>query len=718
MAAGLPAGGKVEVEFTAGVWTDVSAWVESDAFTMRRGRTSEFSAPSTGSLDGLRLNNTDGRFSPLSQVLTDGSAHPYWPNVVPRKRIRYSNTPAGERFRGFVKGWPPFVDSNGTAWVMISATDWLDQGSRVTMRSPIAQELVMTPPSLSWPLTDAAGSGSALEAKRGPVLGLVSDGGPVVVFGDNGPGVGDGPGVKFAPAWALGVTSGQYLSANLNLALGAFTIECWVNAGFTLPAWAVGANENILGLENSAGSFEGLIYLFNGAPSYQDVAASVNAAASIADGGWHHIVVTRTAALSPVTLYVDGVSQGATAASTPSTSVNLLTVGESATPLVYGPARFQGNVGYVGVYSTALTAAQINVHYAAGMGFNGWMTSDRIKHWLGYAGLTAADWNIDPGVAATSTYPQDGKDVASACADMAVTEGAGAVFYVGPDGAVRFANRAYRTPAAPVMTLDAEGDLDGGAYAPSFDELTLVNSSTGSRATSSGVQSTQTWTDPISSAPPPVGYGLTTDQVTSYARYDVDVLDLIQSRVAGNHSPGFRLPQVAVDMVTAQTLNLYAALANVEIGSRIRVTNLPKAQGPSTQVDAIVEGWSETTSTLGVYQVVFDTSPADNPARGVYDDTTYGRYQCSGQTLNASLTNSATTVVIATTAGLPLFTTVGARYPLNIQVGQEVITLASAPGATSPQTFTGCTRGAVGTSAAAQAAGVLVSLFPAATYAL
>ena len=170
-------------------------------------------------------------------------------------------------------------------------------------------------------------------------------------------------------------------------------------------------------------------------------------------------------------------------------------------------------------------------------------------------------------------------------------------------------------------------------------------------------------------------------------------------------------------MVTAQTLNLYAALADVRIGSRIRVGNLPVGQGPATSVDLIVEGWSETTSTLGVYQVVFDTSPADTPPVGVYDDTAYGRYQCSGQTLSGALTNSATTVVIATTAGLPLFTTVGARYPLNIQIGAEVITLNSAPGATSPQTFT-CTRGASGTQAAAQANSAAVNLYPAASYAL
>jgi len=663
-------------------------------------------------LDGLRLNNTDGRFTPLSQVLTDGSAHPYWPNVLPRKRIRYSNAPSGVRFTGFVKGWPPFVDANGTAWVMISATDRLDQLSRITLRSPIVQELLATPPALSWPLTDVAGSVTALEAKRGPALTLVSDGGPAVVFGDNGPGVGDGTGVKFAPS---PFDTGQYLSAKVNLTLDAFTIEVWVNAGSTLPAWGT---ENILGFDNSAGDMAGLVYLSSGVPSVQDSTGfEVAASASIADGGWHHIAISRAAASGPVSLYVGGVFQGISANSPAATAVTVLTVGEAASPTFYGAARFQGNIGYVGIYSTELTFTQIAAHASATNGYRGDRTSTRITRWLGAAGLTSADWSLDLGLAFAETYPQDGKDIVSACQDMAVTEGAGSVFYVTPDGTVRFTNRAARKPGPPVMTLDAEADLDGTAYAPSFDELTLVNQCVVSRAASSGTLSTQTWTDPVSSAPPPVGYGLSTDAVTSYAIYDSDALDLAQSRVAGNAYPGFRLSQVAVDMVTAQTLNLYAALADVRIGSRIRVGNLPVGQGPATSVDLIVEGWSETTSTLGVYQVVFDTSPADTPPVGVYDDTAYGRYQCSGQTLSGALTNSATTVVIATTAGLPLFTTVGARYPLNIQIGAEVITLNSAPGATSPQTFT-CTRGAYGTQAAAQANSAAVNLYPAASYAL
>jgi len=710
MGVGLPAGGKLEIEYTSGVWTDVSADSMNDPFTISRGRTSEFSAPSTGQLSGLKLKNTNGQYTPLSQVLVDGTANPNYPNITPRKRIRYSNTPAGVRCVGYVKGWPPFVDSDGTKWVAITATDRLDQLSRITLKSPIAQEVANGSPAYLWPCTDVAGSTQAIESSGKTPLMIEQTGtGGTVTFGDPGPGVGDGTGVTLAPSSA---SAGKSFTATVLPVLAAdWSVALWVKTSTVSRALLSGflTPGTLLSLD-ATGKVLG--------------AGSLTSSASITDGtSWHLVVLTFAAAGGgTTTLYVDGVSQG-TSASWGGFGPQLgkIRIGQSAIDEPGAPeasSLFAGSLGYVGVFSSALSASRVTSMWQATNGYYGDTSDQRIARWLTAGGMTSADWNLDTGKAIVGTYPQAGKDIVSACQDMATTEGGGAVFYVGADGKARFANRAFRKPGAPVMTIDAEADLDGSVYAPSFDELTLFNQSTGNRAASSGTLSSQTYTDPVSSAAPPTGYGLTTDSsgVTSYATTDADVLALAQARVTANAYPGFRLPQVAVDLVTAQN-NLYAALALVEIGSRIRVTNLPVAMAPSTQIDLIVEGWTETIGT-DTYKVVFDTSPADNPARGVWDDTSYGRWQCKGQTLNAGITNSATTIVIATTAGLPLFTTVAARYPLKIQVGQEIITLNNAPGATSPQTFTGCTRGVNGTQAAAQASGATVNLWPAVTWTL
>ena len=81
-------------------------------------------------------------------------------------------------------------------------------------------------------------------------------------------------------------------------------------------------------------------------------------------------------------------------------------------------------------------------------------------------------------------------------------------------------------------------------------------------------------------------------------------------------------------------------------------------------------------------------------------------------TLNTALTPATTTVVIATSGSNPTFTTTGGSYPFDIQIGEENIRLNSAPGgATSPQTFTGVTRGVNGTTVPlVQAVGLVVTL--------
>jgi hypothetical protein len=58
-------------------------------------------------------------------------------------------------------------------------------------------------------------------------------------------------------------------------------------------------------------------------------------------------------------------------------------------------------------------------------------------------------------------------------------------------------------------------------------------------------------------------------------------------------------------------------------------------------------------------------------------------------------------------------------YPLTIRVGEELITLNTAPaGSTSPQSFTGVTRAVGGSVAAAQSAGASIDLYPTASWTL
>lgn len=708
MATGLPSGQLVEVEFTAGVWTDVSADVEFAAgLPIRVGRTSPQSQAQIATFT-CQLANQLGKYTPGRQVLTDGTTvHPYWPNILPRKRIRYSYLDGGSvrryRFTGYIKSWPPALQNGVRPFVVINATDRMDQLSRVPLQSPIRQEITLDTPALWWPLADAATSIAALEqsGNGGPPLGTAGTG-AALVFGDNGPGFGDGPGVKMA--------AGQYLAASTGVSAGiaarTFTLEFWFNI-----AAAPGAAAALVTLDGDVAFATQLGPITVGLNTARNVtvtheAGTITSSTVAAVNSWHHVALTRNFASSGYVLYVDGVNVGSATGNSIIGHWGQITVGQAT-----GFALYSGNVGQVAVYNTVLSTTRIASHATAGVGYYGDTTGARIARYLAYAGLTGSDWTLDTGVAVVNTYPQSGKSVLQACQDMATTEGGGAALFVDGTGTVRFVDRRFRKPGAPVMTIDAVQDLDGSVYSPAFDDSTLINTESVDRAAESGVLSTQTYTDLTSQGI----YGVLADQATTYTVSDVDAANLAQFDVHSQSTPAFRLPQVATDLMHAEN-NLYAQLGVVLIGSRIRVTNLAAKAAPISQLDLHAEGWSETPSTDG-YQVVFDASPADNPPKWVWDTS---RWQCDGQTLSTALTlPTTTTVVIATAAGKPTFTINAGMYPLKIRIGEERIQLNTPPGgATSPQTFTGVTRHVDNTLAAAQAAGQVIQLAPADTWAL
>jgi hypothetical protein len=615
---GVPPGQKVEIEFVAGTWVDVSADVEvlsQGPLTTHYGRTSQFAQPGPGQMS-IVLRNEKGQYTPQRQFLADGTTpHPHWPNVLPRKRIRRSYTIGGTtyyRFFGYIQGWPPTLEQGVRPITTITATTRDDYLSRVNMQSPIRQEITLDKPLFWWPLTDAQGSTQALEqsGNSGPPLGVIGTITNPLVFGVAGPGFGDGTGVSFAGGQTLQTTvppSGSFFG-DLEV-----WVQCLTNPGATVGMCRADLSTNsgnlTIGINTSGQAIvSGLVTLTG---------------TSVTDGGWHHIylsIVFVSGFNWSFTLFIDGVN-------TASTTQSLVAADRDFKRFIVGgagvgtPGVMTGNLGQVALYTAgSLSSTRIAAHTAAGLGYYGDTTDARIARFLGYAGLTSSDWNLDVGQILINTYPQDGKTVVQACQDMATTEGGGSAFYVTPDGRVRFSNRRFRDNRTPIMTLDASipALLDPGGYAPAFDETTLVNTSTVSRDDETGTLSTQTYSDPVSVA----AYQPTSGDVTTYTLTDLDALALAQTQVNGNSNPAFRLDQVTVNMHASQ-VSLYGALAGVEIGSRIRVTNLPPSVAPTSTIDLFVEGWTETVDAA-TYKVVFDTSPADNPRpRAIWDVSTW-----------------------------------------------------------------------------------------------
>lgn len=123
-------------------WVDVTAYLAPDVVSITRGRSDERSSVEPGRMS-LTLKNDDGRFT------FGNEASPYYPGVVPFKRIRISVSHDGgvtwwPRFTGPVDGFPVTVLSplSNQIRVPIGATDRLVRfGSKRKLRDPLAEEL-------------------------------------------------------------------------------------------------------------------------------------------------------------------------------------------------------------------------------------------------------------------------------------------------------------------------------------------------------------------------------------------------------------------------------------------------------------------------------------------------------------------------------------------------------------------------------------------------
>ena len=128
-----------------GPWTDISAyWVGSSPVSLTHGRSDVESEIQPGRMSGLRLDNTDKRFT-LGET-----SSPYYPNQLRTgNRVKisiYSDTTTKwyPRWWGYVDSLPVSWDDNGTtSWVTLSATDAMGEmtKSRWTARRVFTQRL-------------------------------------------------------------------------------------------------------------------------------------------------------------------------------------------------------------------------------------------------------------------------------------------------------------------------------------------------------------------------------------------------------------------------------------------------------------------------------------------------------------------------------------------------------------------------------------------------
>lgn len=279
-----------------------------------------------------------------------------------------------------------------------------------------------------------------------------------------------------------------------------------------------------------------------------------------------------------------------------------------------------------------------------------------------------------------------------------------------------FLGLGYRARAsiqgqASRLPLDyAQAQLD--ALQPVEDDQAIRNDVTVTRTEGSSSRATLA-SGALSVQQPPAGVGVYDDAVEVNYYTDAQAADAASWRLRVGTVDEARFPLIPLTMQGAHLTSLIPQIVDFDIGDRLTITNLPAWLPPDT-VRQILQGYTEFLSNFE-WELTLNCSPAvalDQVGFWAGDPAHVSRYSPDGSALNATMTTTATNVVVSTPTG-PLWITtalVPADFPFDIIVAGEAMTVTAVVAATATtQTFT-VTRsvnGVVKTHASGEAVALL-----------
>jgi hypothetical protein len=148
-------------------------------------------------------------------------------------------------------------------------------------------------------------------------------------------------------------------NTGLDLADGPLTLEAWVKRPVSAPTGSMCLFDKGAAAYQFCYDADKTAFLKNGAGSY--IATS---STTVTDTGWHHLVVTKTAAATK--LYIDGNDLTVPSVSQTLANNNVALIIGAVNPGSAG--RLRGTVDEFAVYNSVLTPAQVMDHFKAGAG--------------------------------------------------------------------------------------------------------------------------------------------------------------------------------------------------------------------------------------------------------------------------------------------------------------------------------------------------------------
>ncbi len=239
----------------------------------------------------------------------------------------------------------------------------------------------------------------------------------------------------------------------------------------------------------------------------------------------------------------------------------------------------------------------------------------------------------------------------------------------------------YNQPVALSLDYTAPGQVPP-PLEPVEDDQRLRNDITVTRDGGTSARSVLS-SGPLSVQPPPTGVGPYDESLTLSLYSDSQPAQIAAWRMHLGTWDEARYPTVSLWLHAAP--GLIPAMLGMDIGDRLTIANPPPWLPPGL-IDQHMLGYTEVLDQYE-WTLALNCVPAGPWQIGVRNDTARGRRDTAGAQLASSVTASATSLSVATTAG-PLWTTAPADMPLLLAVGGETVSVTAISGATSPQTFT------------------------------
>lgn len=716
-------GEPVTVELlVAGVWVDITSYClvrdNSGNISITSGIRGEGSQTERAQA-GLELANTDGRFSPRNPV-GDYFDALNWRND--QIRISVPDGTGGKSYRiwGEASEWIPNWDSTGRdVWTDVTVNGIIQRLAQgpVPERSVIYRA-VAEPPLDSlvayWPCEDPAGSTRLAS-------GLVN-GAPMTFTGS--PALASYEG--FGASDPLPTLAGASLKGNAEYDATSVTryqmrfLLAVPDGGFSdldvisrLRVAEVAAGVSLLNyFDIHYNDPPGGVGAY-GAPgtlsiqSYDGDEATVGAGASISlDVRGRHLRVSLENSISSttmtVTLRVLDINSGVTDSASYTISSTSMSRVMSMT---LAPATLSSSAGVTGAaaghLSLQTTITDIN-DLGRAIQPTGEAAARRIQRLCGEEGI-AFEWigHLDNTVALGA----QGKQNLLTLVQEAVQADGGLLYETTDVLGLGYRTRTSLYNQDPALTLSYSGYNLNEVPVPVTDDRYVQNRVV---VTVGGVSQTYEKLDgPLGTATIGV-YGETSGVTLNLATTDEAT---IRSHAAWLVHLGTvedeRFPQISVNLAHPSiTPEMRRAILALRPGDRIQVTGMPQPWMAPDTVDQLYLGASQTISHFE-HRLQFACAPASPYSIGVLN-AALAKADTDGSRLAAGATSGATSLSVEVTDG-PLWTTDPAKFPFDIRVGGEVMTVTAISGASSPQTFTLGARSVNGVTKA-QAAGIAVRL--------